>query len=193
MKITETELPGVLVLEPRVFRDDRGYFLESWNQARYAEAGLPAAFVQDNLSYSTRGVLRGLHYQHPAAQGKLVCVLAGEVFDVAVDIRRGSPTFGRWVGVTLSAENGLQMYVPEGYAHGFLVTSESALFSYKCTRPYRPSDEGIVLWDDPDLGIAWPSAAPRLAPKDATAPRLRDIPHDRLPRLGAAARGGGNP
>jgi dTDP-4-dehydrorhamnose 3,5-epimerase len=184
MNVVPTELPGVVILEPRVFRDDRGYFLETWSRDRYAAAGLPAEFVQDNLSYSTRGVLRGLHYQHPRAQGKLVGVLRGEVYDVAVDIRRGSPTFGRWVGVTLSAENGRQLYVPVGFAHGFVVMGEEALFVYKCTAPYDPGGEGSIVWDDPDLGIRWPlpaGAAPRLSPKDAAAPRLRDVPADRLP------------
>lgn len=193
MNVIETDLPGVLVIEPRVFRDARGYFVESWNRARYAAAGLPTDFVQDNLSYSTRGVLRGLHYQHPSAQGKLVCVLRGEVFDVAVDIRRGSPTFGRWVGVTLSAEDGRQVYIPEGFAHGFLVTGDEALFSYKCTDYYQPADEGAVRWDDPDLAIAWPlgSCAPIVAPKDAAASRLAEIGPDRLPCLAAGP--GGEP
>jgi dTDP-4-dehydrorhamnose 3,5-epimerase len=183
IKILETRLPGVLIVEPKVFRDDRGFFLESYNAARYAEAGLPASFVQDNLSLSRRGVLRGLHYQHPAAQGKLVSVLRGEVYDVAVDIRRGSPTFGRWTGAVLSAANLRQMYVPPGFAHGFLVLSDEALFSYKCTEFYRPADEGSVLWNDPDLAIDWPlgGASPLLAPKDAAAPRLVDMPAGRLP------------
>lgn len=174
-------LPGVLLFEPRIFRDDRGYFLETWSRSRYADAGLPSDFVQDNLSCSRRGVLRGLHYQHPRAQGKFVSVLRGEVFDVAVDIRAGSPTFGQWEGFALSAENGRQLYVPEGYAHGFVVTSEDALFSYKCTAPYDPSSEGSVAWDDPELGISWPVAAPILAAKDAAAPCLRAIPEGRLP------------
>ncbi len=182
LTITQTALPGVLLIEPRIFRDARGHFLETWSRARYAAAGLDVGFVQDNLSYSTRGVLRGLHYQHPAGLGKLVGVARGAVFDVAVDIRRGSPTFGRWAGAVLSGENGRQMYIPPGFAHGFLVTSaEGALFSYKCTEPYRPQDEGVVLWDDPDLGIDWPASAPLLAPKDARAPRLAEIPADRLP------------
>jgi dTDP-4-dehydrorhamnose 3,5-epimerase len=194
MNPIETRLPGVVIFEPRVFRDDRGEFLETWHQARYAAAGLPEAFVQDNLSVSRRGVLRGLHYQHPLAQGKLVSVLEGEVFDVAVDIRRGSPTFARWVGMTLSGENRRQLYVPPGFAHGFYVTSDRALFLYKCTAYYAPSDEGSVLWNDPDLAIDWPlgqrsvvsgqssGADPILAPKDAAAPRLAGIPGDRLPQ-----------
>jgi dTDP-4-dehydrorhamnose 3,5-epimerase len=178
-----TRLPGVLILEPAVYRDARGYFLETWNQARHAEAGLPDRFVQDNLSFSTRGVLRGLHYQHPQAQGKLLSVLQGEVFDVAVDLRVGSPTFARWEGVVLSAENRRQFYVPEGFAHGFLVTGESALVSYKCTDYYQPQHEAGVRWDDPDLGIAWPLEAPTLSPKDQAAPPLNAIPEARLPRF----------
>ncbi|MDP9470979.1 MAG: dTDP-4-dehydrorhamnose 3,5-epimerase [Chloroflexota bacterium] len=184
MNVVATDLPGVVIVEPRVFRDDRGYFLETWNEATYAGAGLPTRFVQDNLSCSKRGVIRALHYQHPNPQGKLVSVLQGEVFDVAVDIRVGSPTYRRWVGVTLSAENQRRFYVPEGFAHGFAVTSESALFAYKCTEFYRPEAEGRVRWDDPDLGISWPVTAPVLAPKDATAPLLRDVPPERLPRYG---------
>ena len=182
MNVKPTRLPGVLLIEPRVFRDDRGYFFETWSRARYAEAGLPADFVQDNLSVSRAGVLRGLHYQHPTAQGKLVGVLRGEVFDVAVDIRAGSPTFGRWEGFLLSAENGRQLYVPEGFAHGFAVTSDEAIFSYKCTAPYDPSSEGSVRWDDPDLAIDWPVRSPALAPKDAAAPSLAEVPADRIPR-----------
>lgn len=186
MKRIDTELPGVVIIEPRVFRDERGYFVETWNQRRYAELGLPPEFVQDNLSYSTAGVLRGLHYQHPQAQGKLVSVLRGEVFDVAVDIRRGSPTFGRWVGVPLSAENGRQLYIPGGFAHGFAVTGKDAIFSYKCTDFYDPASEGSILWDDPDIAIAWPVRDARLSPKDAAAPRLRDVDPARLPAWNAA-------
>ena len=182
MNVVETDLPGVVIVEPRVFRDDRGYFLETWNEAAYGAAGLPTRFVQDNLSSSKQGVVRALHYQHPNPQGKLVSVLDGEVFDVAVDIRIGSPTFGRWVGVTLSAENQHRLYVPEGFAHGFAVTSERALFAYKCTDFYRPEAEGSIRWDDPDLAIAWPVGRALLAPKDAAAPLLKDVPQERLPR-----------
>jgi dTDP-4-dehydrorhamnose 3,5-epimerase len=182
VNVIETELPGVLVVEPKVFGDERGFFMESWNRRRYEEAGLPGGFVQDNLSFSSRGVLRGLHFQNPQPQGKLVCVLAGEVFDVAVDIRVGSPTFGRWTGVTLSAANKRQFYVPQGFAHGFLVTGESALFFYKCTDYYAPSCERIVLWDDPDIGIEWPADAPTLSERDRAALRLCDMPEDSLPR-----------
>ena len=181
MNAIETALPGVLILEPRVFRDDRGYFLETWNGARYADLGLPERFVQDNLSSSTRGVLRGLHYQHPNGQGKLVSVARGEVFDVAADIRPDSPSFGQWVGVTLSSENHRSLYIPPGFAHGFVVLSDDALFSYKCTEYYAPNCEASLIWDDPDLAIEWPEADPRLSPKDLAAPRLRDVPRDRLP------------
>ena len=185
MNLTETRLPGVVVVEPAVFRDDRGFLTEVWNQRRYDDAGLGVRFVQDNLSSSRRGVLRGLHYQWPAAQGKLVSVLHGEVFDVAVDIRAGSPTYGEWVGVTLSSENNHQIYIPPGFAHGFAVLSETALVLYKCTEPYTPSDEGSIRWDDPAIGIDWPVSDPILAPKDAAAPFLADVPADRLPTIAA--------
>ena len=182
MNITETELPGVLIVEPKVFGDERGFFMESYNAGRYAEAGLPESFVQDNLSFSRRGVLRGLHFQNPQPQGKLVSVLQGEVFDVAVDIRVGSPTFGRWTGVTLSAENKRQFYVPPDFAHGFVVTSDVALFYYKCTEYYAPASEGSVLWNDPEIGIEWPIESPTLSEKDRAAPTLREKPEDALPR-----------
>lgn len=181
MQRIETAIPGVVILEPRVFGDARGFFMETWNQARYAEAGLPAGFVQDNLSFSRRGVLRGLHFQNPKAQGKLVYVLQGEVFDVAVDIRRGSPTFGQSVSARLSSDNKRQFYVPPGFAHGFCVTSETALFAYKCTELYSPKDEASILWNDPALAIDWPIDAPELSDKDRAAPRLSDFPQDRLP------------
>jgi dTDP-4-dehydrorhamnose 3,5-epimerase len=185
MNVVETSLPGVLIIEPKVFGDERGFFMETWNGRRYEEAGLPDRFVQDNLSYSARGVLRGLHFQNPQPQGKLVSVLRGEVFDVAVDIRVGSPTFGEWTGVTLSAENKRQFYVPPDFAHGFLVTSEEALFFYKCTEFYSPSSEGIVLWSDPDIGIEWPTDAPTLSERDGKAPPLREMPEGSLPRYPA--------
>jgi dTDP-4-dehydrorhamnose 3,5-epimerase len=181
MQVQTTALPGVLILEPRVFGDARGFFMETWHARRYAEAGLPEAFVQDNLSFSQRGVLRGLHYQNPQTQGKLVYVLQGEVFDVAVDIRVGSPTFGRWVGATLSAENRRQFWVPPGFAHGFCVTSETALFAYKCTDYYCPECEGSILWNDPAIGIEWPLGNPTLSAKDAAAPPLAQVGPDRLP------------
>jgi len=188
VKVIETELPGVLVVEPPVFGDSRGFFQEVWNRRRYATAGIDVDFVQDNVSRSARGVLRGLHFQHPGAQGKLIWVLEGEVYDVALDIRVGSPSFGRWTALTLSAANHRQFYLPPGFAHGFCVVSDSALFAYKCTDFYTPQAEGSVRWDDPDLGIPWPLAHPRLSDKDAGAPRLRDWPAERLPRYREEAR-----
>lgn len=167
-----------------MYGDARGFFMETWHQQRYAAAGLPASFVQDNLSLSKQGTLRGLHFQHPHAQGKLVFVLQGEVFDVAVDIRNGSPTFGQWVGVTLSADNKRQLYIPAGFAHGFCVTSETALFAYKCTDFYQPQAEGGIIWDDPELGIEWPIDTPLLSAKDRTYPRLQELPPERLPQYG---------
>ncbi|MCL5982719.1 MAG: dTDP-4-dehydrorhamnose 3,5-epimerase [Firmicutes bacterium] len=184
MKVIETKLPGVLIVEPTVFGDARGFFMETWNQKRYAAVGLPASFVQDNLSLSQQGTLRGLHFQHPNAQGKLVFVLQGEVFDVAVDIRIGSPNIGQWVGVTLSAGNRRQLYIPAGFAHGFCVTSETALFAYKCTDFYNPEAEGGIIWNDPDIGIAWPIDTPLLSEKDRNYPKLQELPPGRLPRYG---------
>ncbi len=168
MNVIPTELPDVLLLEPRVFGDERGFFFESFNARAFAEAtGVTREFVQDNHSRSVRGVLRGLHYQISQPQGKLVRVVAGEVFDVAVDLRRGSPTFGRWAGVNLSAENKRMMWVPEGFAHGFLVLSESAEFLYKTTDYYAPEHERCIRWDDPQLAIGWPlQEAPQLSAKD---------------------------
>lgn len=182
MKVIETALPGVLIIEPRAFRDPRGFFMETWHQVRYHEAGLPERFVQDNLSWSRRRTLRGLHFQHPKAQGKLGYVLQGEVFDVAVDIRRGSPTFGHWVGVVLSAENQRQLYIPPDFAHGFCVTSEQALFFYKCTEVYNAAAESGIRWNDPDIGIEWPVCDPLLSDRDAHYPTLRALPPERLPR-----------
>ncbi|MFQ5780297.1 MAG: dTDP-4-dehydrorhamnose 3,5-epimerase [Nitrospiria bacterium] len=183
MKIIETRLPGVVIIEPKLFHDGRGFFMETWHQGRYTEAGLSMNFVQDNVSFSTKGVLRGLHFQHPNPQGKLVTVLQGEVFDVAVDIRVGSPTFGQWTGTLLSSGNGRQMVIPEGFAHGFCITSQTALFTYKCTAFYAPQSERTLLWNDPDIGIAWPIEAPILSEKDVDAPRLIAIDQDRLPRF----------
>jgi len=183
MKIIETALPGVVVVEPRVFGDTRGFFLETWNGPRYEAAGLPGGFVQDNMSSSRRGVLRGLHYQKPFAQGKLVSVIDGEIFDVAVDVRRGSPHFGRWVGVVLSGANRHQMYVPPGFAHGFCVVSETALVSYKCTEVYHPEADRGVRWDDPRIAVAWPveDAEIEISDKDRKAPLLADIAPEHLP------------
>lgn len=180
MKVAALEIPDVLLVQPDVFGDARGYFLESYNAARYHRAGIELPFVQDNVSVSARGVLRGLHFQHPNAQGKLVQVLAGEVFDVAVDIRAGSPTFGRWVSATLSSANHHQLWVPPGFAHGFVVTSDSATFSYKCTAFYEPGTERSIRWNDPDLAIRWPLADVLLSDKDAAAPRLRDLPREAI-------------
>jgi dTDP-4-dehydrorhamnose 3,5-epimerase len=180
MKIIPSELHGVCVIEPKVFGDARGYFLETWNHRGFASAGLEVDFVQDNLSYSGRGTLRGLHFQNPHPQGKLVTVLAGEVFDVVVDVRVESPTFGRWIGITLSAENRRQLYVPPGFAHGFCVTGESALFAYKCSDYYSPRDEVTLAWDDPDLGIDWPTREPVLSEKDRHGIRLKDFSKERL-------------
>ncbi|WKZ85924.1 dTDP-4-dehydrorhamnose 3,5-epimerase [Ralstonia pickettii] len=176
LTVTPTTLPGVLLLEPKVFGDSRGFFFESFSAKDFeAATGLRREFVQDNHSRSVRNVLRGLHYQIQHPQGKLVRVVAGEVFDVAVDIRKDSPTFGRWVGVTLSAENKRQLWVPEGFAHGFLVTSDSAEFAYKTTEYWYQGDERCIAWNDPDIGVAWPiTAAPVLSDKDARAPHLSD-------------------
>jgi dTDP-4-dehydrorhamnose 3,5-epimerase len=181
MRRIATDVDGVVIFEPRAFTDDRGYFMETYHRGRYAENGVALEFCQDNVSVSRKDTLRGLHYQHPQAQAKLVQVLQGEVLDVAVDIRRGSPTFGRSVSAVLSEANRRQMFIPEGFAHGFCVTSESALFVYKCSRPYAPDCEGGILWCDPDLAIPWPAATPLLSPKDQRFPRLADIPADRLP------------
>jgi dTDP-4-dehydrorhamnose 3,5-epimerase len=180
MKVTTCDLQGLLIIEPDVFGDNRGFFMESWNHQRYRAAGIDLDFVQDNFSLSRRGTLRGLHFQNPVAQGKLVSVLQGEVFDVGVDIRRGSPTFGRWFGMTLSAENKRQFFLPPGFAHGFLVLSEMALFHYKCTDLYSPKDEQGFRWDDPDVGVKWPVANPILSKRDAAAPRLNAIPPEKL-------------
>jgi dTDP-4-dehydrorhamnose 3,5-epimerase len=183
MNVVPTRIPGVVVIEPKVFGDSRGFFLETFHQERYANAGVKDAFVQDNLSRSKRGVLRGLHIQSPNFQGKLVSVLEGEVFDVAVDIRRDSPTFGKWEGIHLSAENKKQFYVPPGLAHGFVVLSEYALFSYKCTALYSPADELSLAWDDKDVGINWPIKDPILSEKDKKGLSLRDFPRERMLRF----------
>ena len=173
MNVTPTALPEVLVISPRVFGDDRGFFFESWNARTFAAAGVDAAFVQDNHSRSSRGVLRGLHYQIEHAQGKLVRAVNGEVFDVVVDLRKSSPNFGRWVGVTLSADNNKMLWIPGGFAHGFLTMSETADFLYKTTDYWYPQHERTLLWNDPALGIEWPlDVAPKVAPKDATGTAL---------------------
>lgn len=183
MELMETPIPGLKLIQPKVFGDDRGYFLETYSAQRYLDAGMPAQFVQDNLSYSSKGILRGLHFQNPGAQGKLVTVLQGEVFDVAVDIRYGSPTFGKWFGLFLNGETKKQFWVPAGFAHGFVVTSDAALFSYKCDEYYQPKAEFSVLWNDPDIGIDWPFDRPKLSPKDENARRLKDISPSELPKF----------
>ncbi|MGN6385800.1 MAG: dTDP-4-dehydrorhamnose 3,5-epimerase [Verrucomicrobiota bacterium] len=180
MKVTHSDLAGLIMFEPRIFADARGFFFELWNQQRYAENGLAGPFVQDNLSRSQRGTLRGLHFQNPNSQGKLATVLEGEVFDVAVDLRRSSPTFGRWHGVHLTGESKRQFYIPPGFAHGFVVLSESALFHYKCTQLYSPKDEMTLLWNDPKVGINWPITDPILSEKDQKGLALDNIPADRL-------------
>lgn len=181
MQVLNTELPGVVIIEPKVFGDERGFFMETWNQKRYADTVTSDGFVQDNLSFSKKGVLRGLHFQRINPQGKLVYVLQGEVFDVAVDIRVGSPTFGQWTSVMLSSDNKRQFFVPAGFGHGFCVTSDTALFAYKCTDNYNPQGEGCVLWNDPDLNIPWPVDPPELSEKDALGIKLADFPRELLP------------
>ena len=183
MRTIEAPLPGVIVFEPRRFGDARGFFVETFQVDRYAAAGVPGPFVQDNLSRSSRNVLRGLHLQNPNSQGKLVSVLRGAVLDVAVDVRVGSPAFGKSFAVELSEENGRQMFVPRGFAHGFVVLSETADFFYKCDGPYSPRDEITVRWCDPALGIDWRVSDPQVSAKDAAAPLLSDIPN--LPRYEA--------
>ena len=177
MEVVQTPVAGVLLIKPRIWGDQRGYFVETWQQQRYEAAGINLPFVQDNHSMSARGILRGLHYQKTRPQGKLVYVSLGSVFDVAVDIRRDSPTFGKWFGVELSQQNQWQMWVCPGLAHGFVVTSEIAHFHYKCTDYYCPEDEGAIRWNDPTLGIVWPVAEPLLSAKDQTAPPWAEAMH----------------
>ena len=182
MKVVETGIAGLLVLEPKVFGDARGFFFETWNAERFGQHGLPTNFVQSNVSSSSKGVLRGLHYQWPGnVQGKLVSVLEGEVYDVAVDIRRGSPTFGQHAAAILSAANKRHFWIPEGFAHGFLTLSDSAVFTYLCTAPYDRASDNSLRWDDPQLAIDWPLAEVSLSGKDAVAPLLADTPVERLP------------
>jgi dTDP-4-dehydrorhamnose 3,5-epimerase len=179
LRFLPTAIPGVVIVEPQVHRDDRGFFLETYHVGKYREGGIDAVFVQDHHSLSQRGTLRGLHAQNPNPQGKLLRVIEGEIFDVAVDARLGSPSFGRNVGAVLSAENRKQLYVPPGLLHGFLVTSDVAQVEYKCTALYDAAGEFSVAWDDPDLAIPWPVDEPILSPKDAAAPRLAAV-RDRL-------------
>lgn len=180
MKIIPSKLSGVRIIEPVVFGDSRGYFFETWNACGYEKILGPASFIQDNISFSRRGVLRGLHFQNPNAQGKLISVLAGEVYDVTVDLRRNSPTFGEWEAFSISSENKLQLFLPPGFAHGFQVVSETVLFHYKCTSPYSVADEHTLSWDDPDLGIPWPVASPILSAKDSRSKRLRELAPEQL-------------
>jgi dTDP-4-dehydrorhamnose 3,5-epimerase len=176
VKVIETKLKDCVIIEPKVFGDERGFFLETFQAERYAaEAGITLPFVQDNHSRSSRGVLRGLHFQINKPQGKLVRVVKGKVYDVAVDIRKGSTSFGQWEAIILSEENKLQLWVPPGFAHGFVVLSETADFEYKCTDYYDPSDEGSILWNDPDLNIPWPTDDPYLSGKDSNAEKLVDL------------------
>ncbi|MDH5678874.1 MAG: dTDP-4-dehydrorhamnose 3,5-epimerase [Nitrospinota bacterium] len=177
MKVIQTRLPEVLIVEPAVYPDPRGLFFESWNRDRYEKAGIKCGWVQDNISISTKGVLRGLHFQNPDSQAKLVQAIEGEIFDVAVDIRKGSPGFGQWVGYNLSSENRRQLFIPRGFAHGFVVLSDRAVVSYKCDDLFVGSSGGHVLWSDPDIAIEWPmEGAPLLSEKDAAAPLLKDLP-----------------
>jgi dTDP-4-dehydrorhamnose 3,5-epimerase len=175
VKFLATELPGVILIEPDVHKDSRGFFLETYHQRKYQDGGIPGDFVQDNHSHSIRGTLRGLHAQRSRPQAKLVRAVEGEMFDVAVDIRRGSPGFGRWVGFTLSGDNFRQLYIPPGFAHGFCVLSDRVHVEYKCTDFYDAADELAIAWNDPAIGIAWPIAEPLISPKDARAPRLADV------------------
>ena len=181
MKRVDTNLKEAVILEPAVFGDTRGYFYESYNSEKYAALGIHARFVQSNVSRSARGVLRGLHYQWPNPQGKLVSVLEGEVYDVAVDIRRGSPTFGQWASVMLTADNKRHFWIPEGFAHGFCVLSEFATFTYQCTALYDAKADASIRWDDAAIGIDWPISGPLLSDKDAKAPFLAEVAADRLP------------
>jgi len=181
MKVLPTKLDGVYIIEPQVFSDARGFFMETYHQKRYSEAGVEQLFVQDNLSSSIRGTLRGLHYQINHGQAKLIQVVKGAIFDVAVDIRRGSPHFGHWTGFHLSGDNKRQVFISEGFAHGFCVLSEAADVVYKCSDFYAPDDEGGILWSDPDLAIDWPVEKPLLSDKDSRLPRLADVPPERLP------------
>lgn len=177
MNIIECNIPGPLIIEPKVFGDERGFFMESWNAGTFAGNGLNLQFCQDNHSRSQKGVLRGMHFQNPAPQGKLVRVVRGAVFDAVVDLRRSSPTFGKWTGVTLSADNKRMFWVPEGFAHGFLTLEDDTDFLYKCTAPYAPQNEASLAWDDPDVGIEWPldGIEPKLSAKDAVGVRLADV------------------
>ena len=184
MKVTRTSLDGVLIIESDVFGDERGFFMESWKSSGYANAGLPADMLQSNFSRSTYGVIRGLHYQYPQPQGKLVSAVEGTIFDVAVDIRSDSPSFGQWTAVELSADNHFQLYVPEGFAHGFCALSETALVHYMCTSEYSPEFDAALAWNDPDVAVDWPIEPVSVSAKDSAAPRLCNISKSALPRIG---------
>lgn len=181
MIVEDVGLPGVKLFSPRIFKDLRGRFFETWRRSSYEEAGVPGDFVQDNISVSVRDTIRGLHFQFPLAQGKLVSAPFGRIYDVAVDVRRDSPNFGRWVGVELSDENGRQLWVPPGFAHGFAVMSDSAMLLYKCTKYYAPEHEHVIRWDDPTLCITWPVSDPQLSPKDAAGKLLSEMDQAHLP------------
>ena len=181
LKFSETSLPGVKLIKPDIYKDPRGFFMEVYHKQRYSEVGIEKSFVQDNYSHSKQDTLRGLHYQLNHPQGKIIYVIRGEIIDVAVDIRRGSPDFGKWTSVNLSSENGYQVYIPEGFAHGFCVLSETADVIYKCTDFYTPGDDFGLLWSDPDMNIDWPVSAPSLSEKDLKNPKLSEISRDLLP------------
>lgn len=189
MSEPENLFPEVLEFKPRFHRDERGYFFEAWKQSTYRQGGLLDELVQLNISHSTHGVLRGMHYQHPNPQGKLVWVLEGEILDVVADIRRGSPNFARWQAYQLNSSEGLQIYVPEGFAHGFQVLSDSATIAYMCTNEYDPAADSAVAWNDPDLNIDWPLAPAVMAEKDASAEPLKTIANERLPVFDLAVQG----
>ena len=183
MQVVKTQLPEVLILEPDVFGDNRGYFYEGWNRMKFAQQGINIDFVQDNVSVSVGNVLRGLHYQWPFPQAKLVQILEGEVWDVAVDVRHDSPNFGKWVGVNLSGDNHRQLLIPEGFAHGFCLLSDRAIFLYKCGEFYHPEADRGILWNDPQIAIPWPISNPTLSDKDRNHRLLIDIPKDQLPHV----------
>lgn len=183
MRVIETGLDGVFIVEPQVHGDERGFFQETWKASRYGSHGMPETFAQANVSRSAKGVLRGLHFQCRKPQGKLVTVFEGRIFDVAVDVRPGSASFGKWAGVELSAANHRQLYIPEGFAHGFIVLSSSALFHYHCTTEYAPEHDVSIAWNDPDIAIRWPCEPDAISGKDREAPFLRDLPAEMLPRL----------
>ncbi len=183
MEIKSNSIDGIIIIEPEIHRDNRGYFMETYHQKRYVKAGVNRIFVQDNISSSIQGTLRGLHFQIKHPQAKLVQVVSGEIFDVAVDLRPGSPTFGKWTGIHLSDQNRLQFFIPEGFAHGFCVLSDTAVFFYKCSEFYAPDDEGGIIWSDPEIGISWPFKTPIISEKDKQLSPLSLLEPDQLPVL----------